>query len=132
MANILIIDDQEWVIDLFSESLIDEGHNISTTDDINSVMRNVFSFKPDLVLLNLYLKHGFNVWDVLQDIKKQDSTLPVIIVTTSDTYLYDPRLSQANGYTIKSWLAPDELKQKISIAFGRKTKNHLEEAVPFI
>ena len=132
MANILIIDDQEWVLDLFSESLLDEGHNISTTDDIKSVMSNVSSFKPDLVLLNLYLKHGFNVWDVLQDIKKQDSTLPVIIVTTSDTYLYGPRLSQANGYTIKSWLAPDELKQKISIALGRKTKNHLEEAGPFI
>ncbi|RLC28819.1 response regulator, partial [Candidatus Woesebacteria bacterium] len=79
MANILIIDDQEWVLDLFSESLIDAGHNISTTDNIKSVMRNVSSFKPDLVLLNLYLKHGFNVWDVLQDIKKQDSTLPVII-----------------------------------------------------
>jgi len=71
MANILIIDDQEWVIDLFSESLVDEGHNISTTDDIKSVMRNVFSFKPDLVLLNLYLKHGFNVWTFYRTLKSR-------------------------------------------------------------
>ncbi len=47
MANILIIDDQAWVKNLCRESLTGEGHNVSTTDDIESVMKNVLSFKPD-------------------------------------------------------------------------------------
>ena len=56
MANILIVDDQKWVLDLFSEELIREGHNISVTNDIQSVKDDVCSFNPDFVLLNLYLK----------------------------------------------------------------------------
>ncbi|MDH3567149.1 MAG: response regulator [Desulfobacteraceae bacterium] len=115
MAKILIIDDQVWVKNLCKEGLSGEGHKVSTTDDIESVRENIFSFKPDLVLLNLYLKHGFIVWDVLRDIKMQDPNLPVLIVTDHDNYLYDSRLSQAEGYVIKSHFFCDELKQKICI-----------------
>jgi DNA-binding NtrC family response regulator len=114
MANILIIDDQKWVIDLCREELAGEGHRVLATDYIESVRKNVFSFKPDLVLLNLYLKHGFVVWDILRDIKMQDPNLPLLIVTAHDNYLFDYRLSQADGYVIKSHSVCDELKQKIS------------------
>ena len=100
MAKILIIDDQAWVKNLCKEGLSDEGYKVSTTDDIESVRKNIFSFKPDLVLLNLYLKHGFIVWDVLRDIKMQDPNLPVLIVTAHDNYLYDSRLSQADGSVV--------------------------------
>ena len=113
MANILIIDDQKWVIDLCREGLDLERHKVSATDNIESVRENIFSFKPDLVLLNLYLKYGFFVWDVLKDIKMQDPDLPVLIVTVCDKYLFDSRLSQADGYVIKSHFVCDELKQKI-------------------
>ncbi len=121
MANILIIDDQKWVIDLCKEGLASEGHSFATTDDIESVRKNIFSFKPDIVFLNLYLKHGFVVWDVLGDIKMQDPNLPVLIVTTYDTYLYDPRLSKADGYVIKSYFDSNELKQKIATLLSRKS-----------
>ena len=114
MANILIVDDQKWVLDLFSEELIREGHNISVTNDIQSVKDDVCSFNPDFVLLNLYLKAGFAAWDVLLDIKKQNSRLPVVIVTAHATYLHDPRLALANGHVIKTCFAPAELKEKIS------------------
>lgn len=116
MANILIVDDQKWVLDLFSEELIREGHNVSVTNDVQSVRENIYTFNTDFVLLNLYLKAGFAAWDVLQDIKKQDSRLPVVIVAAHDTYLHDPRLDLANGHVTKTCFAPDELKEKISKA----------------
>ena len=121
MANILIIDDQKWIIDLCKEGLASEGYIFATTDDIESVRNNVFTFKPDIVLLNLFLKYGFVVWDVLGDIKRQDPNLPVLIVTAYDTYLYDPRLSRADGYVIKSYFAINELKQKIATLIIRKS-----------
>lgn len=121
MANILIIDDQKWIINLCKEGLASEGYSFATTDDIESVRKNVFSFKPDIVLLNLYLKHGFVVWDVLEDIKRQEPNLPVLIVTAYDTYLYDPRLSRADGYVIKSYIAINDLKQKIATLISRKS-----------
>ena len=114
MANILIIDDQAWVKDLCRECLAGEGYNVSTTDDVESVMKNILSFKPHIVLLNQYLKHGFLVWDVLQDIKMQNPKLPVLIVTAHDTHLFGPHLSQADGYLVKSHTAADELREKIS------------------
>jgi DNA-binding NtrC family response regulator len=132
MANILIVDDQKWVIDLFSDDLVGEGHKIFATDDVNSVRENVFSFNPDRVLLNLYLKAGFTVWDVLQDIKKQDPHLPVVIVTAYDTYLYDPRLSKANGHVIKTCFAPNELKEKITHALSQKANIQQKSGAPFV
>ena len=114
MANILIIDDQAWVKDLCRECLAGEGYNVSTTDDVESVMKNISSFKPHIVLLNQYLKHGFLVWDVLQGIKTRNPNLPVLIVTAHDTHLFSPHLSQADGYLVKSHTAADELREKIS------------------
>jgi DNA-binding NtrC family response regulator len=114
MTNILIIDDQAWVKDLCKESLAGEGYNVSTTDDVESVMKNILSFKPHIVLLNQYLKHGFLVWDVLQGIKSRNPNLPVLIVTPHDTHLFTPHLSQADGYLVKSHTATDELREKIS------------------
>jgi len=114
MTNILIIDDQAWVKDLCRESLAGEGYNVSTTDDVESVMKNILSFKPHIVLLNQYLKHGFLVWDVLKGIKARNPNLPVLIVTAHDTHQFNPYLSQADGYLVKSYTAADELRKKIS------------------
>lgn len=120
MANILIIDDQKWTKDLCREGLAGENHRIQATDDIESVSKNILSFKPNVVLLNLYLKHGFLVWDVLHDIKMKDPNLPVLIVTAYDTYLFGPRLSQADGYLVRSHDAANELRQKISTLLNSK------------
>jgi DNA-binding NtrC family response regulator len=114
MANILIVDDQEWAKDLCREGLAGESHRIEATDDIESVSKNILSFKPNIVLLNLYLKYGFLVWDVLRNIKIQEPNLPVLIIAPYHNYLFDHRLSQADGYLLKSHSVADELKQKIS------------------
>lgn len=112
MASILIIDDQPHLQELFSEELMDEGHRVVTVPDAESVNGYLRDSKPDLVLLDLYL-NGFKGWDLLRDIKSKYPHLPVLIVTAYDSYLDDPRLSQADGYIIKSFVAFDELKQKI-------------------
>ena len=106
MAKILIIDDQSWVSALCMEGLIGQGHRVFATDDIKNVREKILSFRPNIVLLNQYLKHGFLVWDVLQDIKKQAPNLPVVIV--------------ADGYLIKNQTATIELGQKISVLLGKK------------
>ncbi|UCH22145.1 MAG: response regulator [Deltaproteobacteria bacterium] len=120
MAHILIVDDQKWVKDLCSEALSAEKYKITVTADIKTVMKDVSIFKPDLVLLNLYLKHGFNGWDVLLDIKTQNPRLPVLMITAHDKCLFDSRLSQANGYVINGCFAREDIKQKISSALKPK------------
>jgi len=122
MANILIIDDQAWVKDLCREGLTGEKHNVSTTDNIETITEDILSFKPNIILLNQYLKHGFLVWDVLKNIKVRDPNLPVLIVTIHDTHLDCPQLSMADGYVIKSHSAAEELRQKISNLLGTQSE----------
>ena len=116
MAHILIVDDQKWVKDLCLAALSTEKYRISTTADVNTVRNKISSFKPDLVLLNLYLKHGFNCWDVLQDIKNQNPDLPVLMITAHDKSLFDSRLTYANGYVIDSCSACEDIQHKVSAA----------------
>ncbi len=112
MTNILIIDDQPHLRELFSEELMDEGYEVTSVSDSKSVRRCLESSKPDLVVLDLYL-NGFEGWDLLHDIKSEYPDLPVLIVTAYDSYKDDPRTSQADGYVVKCFFELDSLKQKI-------------------
>jgi DNA-binding response OmpR family regulator len=123
VANILIVDDQAWVSDLCRESLSDCGHHVSATDDITQVRKKVLSFRPDIVLLNQYLKRGVLVWDVLEDIKTQAPDLPVLIVTQYDTHLFCSRLSLADGYLIKTGQACVDFRHKISALLQENLSN---------
>jgi len=122
MASILIVDDQSYIQELFSQELMDEGYNVLSTGDAESAKVYVENSKPDLVLLDLCL-NGFEGWDLLHDIKSKYPHLPIIIVTAYDTYVDDPRVSQAAGYVVKSFVHFDELKQKIADVLGLKQVN---------
>jgi len=113
MATILIVDDQPHMKDLFSGELIDEGHQVVWVGDAESVRKCLDIFLPDMVLLDLYLK-GFDGWEVLHDIKNWNPNLPVLIVTAYDSFMDDPRVSQADGYIIKSFTHLNEIKEKIN------------------
>jgi DNA-binding NarL/FixJ family response regulator len=73
-----------------------------------------------VVLLDLYLD-GFKGWDILDDIKRIAPKLPVLILTAYDTFQEDPRLSQADGYVIKSFVNLDKLKEKLAGVLERKS-----------
>ena len=118
MTKILIVDDQPCVRELLSEELILEGYRVAMAGDVESVRENLRFSKPDLVLLDLYLD-GAEGFRVLRDIKEQNPNLPVIIFTAYDSYVDDPRLSQADGYVIKS-IDLDELKGKIADVLRQK------------
>jgi DNA-binding NtrC family response regulator len=123
MANILIIDDQAWVIDLCRKGLAGEWLLVLATDDIESVRKNVLAFKPDLVLLNQNLKHGFNANNILWDIKMQDTDLPVLIVSDDDNInLSSSRFIQSDGHLSKSHNAANELGQRVSMLLNRDIK----------
>ncbi|MBW2330540.1 MAG: response regulator [Deltaproteobacteria bacterium] len=127
MANILIVDDQQCIRELLSEELMCEGYRVESAGDGESVTEHLRFSRPDLVLLDLYLD-GPDGWEMLRHIKRQDPYLPVIIFTAYDSYMDDPRLSQADGYVIKS-VCLDELKQKIANVLDRKTGRERKKEV---
>jgi len=125
MATILIVDDQPYMKELFSGDLIDEGHQVVWVGDAKSVRKCLDIFLPDMVLLDLYLK-GFDGWEVLHDIKNWNPNLPVLIVTAYDSFMDDPRVSQADGYIVKSFTHLNEMKEKIyGILFSSAGRSNL-------
>ena len=120
MPKILIVDDQTCIQELIAENLLFEGYEVATAGNPDSAKVHLYRCPPDLVILDLYLDgpEGFRLF---QDIKRQYSHLPVIILTAYDSYREDARLSKADGYVVKS---TDfyELKKKIADALtSRKT-----------
>ena len=109
----LIVDDQPHLQQLLREELMDEGYSVESVANAESVKRYLEDSKPDLVLLDLYL-NGFEGWEVLHDIKSKYARLPVLIVTAYDNYADDPRVSEADGYVVKSFDAIERLKRKIA------------------
>jgi two-component system response regulator (stage 0 sporulation protein F) len=122
MSNILIVDDQPYLRDLFSQELMDEGYGIQDIGDAELVRQQLENLKPDIVLLEPSL-HGFEGWDLLHDIKSREPHLPVLIFTAYDNYGNDPRVSQADGYMVKDFVHLDKLKQKIADVLRRETIN---------
>ena len=122
MANILVVDDQPCVRELLSDELAQEGHRVSSISDTKFIWQHLADERPDLVLLDIYLD-GCTRWDLLRDIKNRDPDLPVLIFTAYDGLTEDPRLSQADGYVIKSFVALDTLKQKVAEILELKTAN---------
>jgi DNA-binding response OmpR family regulator len=112
MKNILVVDDQPHLQELFSEELREEGFGVMGVKDGESATRCLRKSEVDLVLLDLYLD-GFEGWNVLSDIKTKHPQLPVLIFTAYDSYANDPRASQADGYMVKSFDALHRLKEKI-------------------
>lgn len=124
MPKILIVDDQPHLQEFFSQELMEEGYCVVSIADAESAKEYLVDSKPDLVLLDLYL-NGFDGWDVLRDIKSKEPHLPVLIVTAYDSYVADPRVSQADGYVVKSFVDFDQLKRKIADIFGQRPVNRV-------
>ena len=112
MANILIVDDQQCIREFLSQELTVEGYQVRAVGDLESVNGHLRFCRPDVVLLDLCLDEA-DAFGLFHEIKRQAPDLPVIIFTAYDSFREDPRLSQANGYVIKSMIL-DELKEKIA------------------
>jgi len=120
MKSILIIDDQKWVKDLCREAYNPNTYCLRSAEDLEKAMADIKQYNPDLVLLNLYTKCRVTGWDVLLDIKKQNPLLPVILTAGHEKFLFDQRLTQADGYVIVDSFACEDLKQKTAWIFNRK------------
>ena len=129
MPNILIVDDQPCIRELLSEELILEGYRVHGVSDAEAVREYLLFSRPDLILLDLCLEGGLEGFGILGDIKRQYPHLPVIIVTAYDSYSEETRLSQADGYLIKSVYFFDELKQRIAQVFTHQ-RTHKATAEP--
>jgi len=84
-SRILIADDDSTIRNFLMILLADRGYEVLEAPASEQAYRMAGEVKPDLMLLDLIMpfKDGF---DVLQDLKRQDTTahIPIIIMSVKD------------------------------------------------
>jgi CheY-like chemotaxis protein len=110
MAKILILDEYPSVRNLLAEELGGEGNVVLSTGKPEFILEEIATFNPDLAILDLFMKGKYR-WELLDEIKKQNSHLPIIIYSGYCPQ-EDPHLYQVDGFVMKSFVL-DELKQRI-------------------
>ena len=120
----MIVDDEKYIRQLYAEELDEEGYQVVTMSSGFRLIEKIESENPDLVILDIRLK-DYNGLDLLQDIKKRFSNLPVGFCTAYDTFRSDTKSAGAEFYVIRSFDLT-ELKNRIAQALEPSGKNITE------
>lgn len=117
--QILIVEDDLMLVEMYKEKLKLEGFKVSTvTDGKRALMR--IKEQPDLILLDI-LMPGLNGFEVLKKIKSNDLTnqIPVIVLTNigSESIDNDKKLAFSLGatdYMVKALNTPNDVVDRIN------------------
>ena len=116
MKHILLIEDDPFLIDIYTTKLKEAGYSVDIAEDGDEGLRALKQKKPDLVLLDVVLPN-FNGWEILRKIKKDDSfkNLKVIVLSNlgeKDEVEKGLKLG-ATKYLVKAHYTPSEVIKEV-------------------
>ena len=82
--SILIVDDEPSILQTLSGLLSDEGFEVTTAANGYEALKIIEAESPDLVLLDIWMP-GIDGIETLKEIKKENPTIQVIIITGHGT-----------------------------------------------
>ena len=116
MNNILVCEDEDFLIQALKDNLDADGINVETAGDGEEAIEKVGKKKPDLILLDLLMpkKDGFYV---LEELKKNPkwALIPVIVLSNlgDDTAIKRAMSMGADDYFVKSQHPIEEVIEKV-------------------
>ena len=93
-ANILVIEDEEIVRNILSESLKSGGHNVMKASSGKEGLELFSKEKIDLVFTDLGMP-GISGWEVAKFIKAKDPTVPVALITGWGVQIDDEKVKES-------------------------------------
>jgi DNA-binding NtrC family response regulator len=115
--KVLLVDDDENTRLLYQEELEGEGYSVVTSEGEESIVEVIRRERPQVVLLDINLGMHQTGLDLLQEIKRNDQNLPVILSTAYEKFQHEDRSIAADYYVVKS-ADLGELKEKLAMAIG--------------
>ena len=80
--EVLVVDDEADIRDLVSGVLEDEGYSVRTAADSTSALEAMRDRRPSLLLLDVWLQGSrLDGLQLLQEVKRVDPSLPVLIIS---------------------------------------------------
>lgn len=114
--RVLVVEDEEYLRDLYQEVLLDEGYYVETAKDGNEGLVKIKAGGWDLVILDIILP-GMDGIEIMRVVKSNPPAVPnkkVVFLTNLDK---DKEMQQAlalgDGYFIKSQITPGNLLEQI-------------------
>jgi len=103
MKKILVVDDKPQIRDLVQAEFEDEGYTVILADGGKDAMSKLadMKFVVDLVILDIKMP-DIGGLEVLNQIKKQNKDIPVILLSAYPTYKQDFMTWAAEDYVVKS------------------------------
>ena len=125
MAEILIADDDEIIIDLIKFRLESEGHNVVAAADGEAVLALLQNYRPDLIVLDSMMPM-ISGMEVLTMIKRApaDKNIPVIMLTArkGEADIVAALEAGASDYLTKPFM-PQELITRVNLQLQQKANN---------
>ncbi|MBZ2170497.1 MULTISPECIES: response regulator [Nitratidesulfovibrio] len=118
--KILVVDDEKHIRMLYQEELEGEGYTVAVSDGREPILDVVAREKPLVVVLDIKLGPDLSGLDLLQEIRRGEPTLPVILSTAYDSFQHDLKSVVADYYVVKS-VDLTELKAKVALAIEKRS-----------
>jgi DNA-binding response OmpR family regulator len=123
--RILVVEDEEYLRDLYQEVLSDQGYFVDTAQDGNDGMAKIKQGGWDLVMLDIILPgiDGISIMKQIKAAPPQNPNKKIIFLTNLDKDKeMQEGLALGDGYFIKSQITPGNLVDQI------KTYINIEQA----
>ena len=121
-AKILIVEDDDFLREIYVEILQQEGYNVNTAVDGEDALEKIKEGGYDLVLLDIIMPK-LDGLSVMKQIKNDPNAKPnkrLIFLTNLDN---DAQIKEAlelgDGYLIKSQLTPDNLLKEVKLNLAK-------------
>ncbi len=113
--KILIIDDDSFLLDMYSIKFKEAGFDVVTSLDAEAALGQLESVKPDVMLLDVVMPHMSGL-ELLERLKTLNLTRPVIIILSNQGQQSDidkAKTLGVDGYIIKASTIPSEVLDKV-------------------
>lgn len=119
MAKILVVDDDQYIRELYEEVLKDAGYEVESAMDGEEGFEKMQRGGYDLILLDIMMPRldGLGVLNKLQELPEKPKNGKIVVLTNlaHDPVIKDATAKGASSYLIKADLTPDQLLEKIKM-----------------
>lgn len=112
--KILVIEDEKTLVNLITSRLEKEGYKVFSALDGEDGLKMIIKKKPDLILLDIIMPK-VNGYEVLEKMKEEGLSIPVIIISNSGQPVEIERTKElgAVDHLIKTQFDPSEVVEKV-------------------
>ncbi len=133
MSSILIVEDEPKMRRLLEISLGEEGHSVHTAAEAETGLKCLRREAIDLVLTDLKLP-GMNGLEFLQEAKRLDATMPIVVMTAygSVETAVDAMKAGASDYVLKPFTMAEMklvVRKELDVQKMRNENRSLREAL---